>query len=78
MSNNFIIGDSNVDINEPCYLKFHQFDIYNSVDWTSSGQLCWNSATKQIYVQPFPEKEILVEPIQPVNSIKKTTFKKNK
>ena len=68
MSENFIIGGP--ESTTPCYLKFHQFDIYNSIEWTQSGTLKWNAETKQIYVLP--------DVIPPNNNIneKKRLYKK--
>jgi len=51
---NYVIGNQEIDPSELCSLKFHQYNIYNSIEWTQSGQLYWDAVAKQIIVIPNP------------------------
>jgi len=80
---NFQIGSTPIDDQIECSLKFHQYDIYNSVLWQNDGLLCWDRTAKNIVVKTYSEvktildnippppiqNEILIEPT-PVNSAK--------
>lgn len=46
------IGSNPIDENTQCYLKFHQWTIYDSENWTQSGHLYWNATTKNFEVIP--------------------------
>ena len=48
------IGSNPIDENTQCYLKFHQWTIYDSENWTQSGHLYWNATTKNFEVIPDP------------------------
>lgn len=68
------IGSNPIDENTQCYLKFHQWTIYDSENWTQSGHLYWNATTKNFEVIPDPSlpsqgNEIITNNI-PVNSSK--------
>ena len=82
MSDDFVIGSSPIPEINTCSLKFHQFILYDSVNWTQSGVLRWNATTKSFEVLPDPltnltEKEEITTPIS-VNSKKIVIPKKNK
>lgn len=62
MSNpNFQIGNSPIGLNEPCKLTFHEFPIYDSINWTQTGILKWDALNKCFFVLPDP-----VEPQPPL------------
>lgn len=65
MSDNFQIGSSPIDVNTPCFLKFHQFTIYDSQNWTQTGVLKWNAATKEFFVEPDVVEQVQPEPQNP-------------
>lgn len=90
MADNFVIGSSPIPEENLCSLKFHQYTLYDSENWTQSGVLRWNAITKSFEVLPDPippfslrekevqtEKEIITNPIS-VNSKKIVIPKKNK
>ncbi len=84
MSDDFVIGSTPIPEINNCSLKFHQYTIYDSVNWTQSGVLRWNATLKCFEVLPDPvppqnekENEILTAPIN-VNSKKIVIPKKNK
>jgi len=54
MSENFVIGSSPIGTGTPCYLKFHEFTIYDSETWTQSGTVKFDAVTKNFYVLPDP------------------------
>jgi hypothetical protein len=58
MSNyDFVIGPSPIPEEATCKLQFHQYTIYDSENWTQSGQLYWNAATKNFEVIPNPTQQ---------------------
>lgn len=56
---------------DPCQLQFHQFMIYDAVNWTQDGYLCWDATAKQFYVQPFPEQVTNNTPVGNVRGLRK-------
>lgn len=46
------IGSNPIDEETQCFLKFHQWTIYDSENWTQSGHLYWNATTKNFEVIP--------------------------
>ncbi len=54
MSDDFVIGSTPIPEINNCSLKFHQYTIYDSVNWTQSGVLRWNATLKCFEVLPDP------------------------
>ena len=54
MNDNFTIGSTPIPEGNLCNLKFHQYVIYDSENWTQSGVLRWNATTKNFEVLPDP------------------------
>lgn len=52
MSYNFIIPPS--PVNSTCQLTFHEYVIYDSINWTNAGNLYFNSVTGNYEVVPNP------------------------
>lgn len=89
MSDNFVIGNTPIPEENLCSLKFHQYTIYDSENWTQSGTLRWNATTKSFEVLPdtfsqgekggekVTEKEEIINNTN-VNSKKIIIPKKNK
>ena len=86
MSDNFVIGNTPIPEENLCSLKFHQYTIYDSENWTQSGTLRWNATTKNFEVLPDTpfsqsekgtEKEEIINNTN-VNSKKIIIPKKNK
>ncbi len=48
-----ILGSTPIPASDNCILQFHQYKIYDSVEWLQDGYLCWSAADKQFYVEPF-------------------------
>lgn len=77
MSNDFALGSYPIPDEPGCVLTFHQYVIYDSVNWTQSGVVRWNATTKQFEVQPdVPPSEILAESTEAVNSQPKRVIPK--
>jgi len=36
-------------------LFFHQYLIYDNLNWTASGNVCYDATTQSFYVVPFPQ-----------------------
>jgi hypothetical protein len=67
MNDNFTIGSTPIPEGNLCNLKFHQYVIYDSENWTQSGVLRWNATTKNFEVLPdsLPvEKNIINEKVE--------------
>lgn len=62
MSGNFTIGSAPVGTDNPSQLYFHEFVIYDSINWTQSGNLCWDATNQVFYVVPFTDKGVKSEP----------------
>ncbi len=52
MNQDFTIGDTPIGTETPCKLKFHEFVIYDSENWTQTGVVKWDAVNKQFYVVP--------------------------
>lgn len=52
-SNDTYIGDNPATGNSKLF--FHQYLIYDNLNWTSDGYLCWDATNQCFYVQPFPQ-----------------------
>ena len=62
MSYDFTIGPSPIGTDQPCQLTFHEFMLYDSINWNQNGYICWDNTAKQFYLLPFPAMS------QPVNA----------
>jgi len=54
MSDNFQIGSSLAT--EDCWLKFHQFSIFDTTKFTTSGPIYWDNTEKCFYVFTPPSQ----------------------
>ena len=73
MSDNFTIGAAPVGTDTPCQLTFHEFIMYDSVNWNQNGYICWDNTLKQFYLVPFPSEisNNITTPLKPAFGIKK-------
>ena len=65
MSDNFQIGSSNAE--GDCWLKFHQYTLFDTTKFTTSGPIYWDNTEKCFYVftppnpEPISEPEVLID-----------------